>query len=61
MLYALWKLWRDRNNRVFRNKSNYMDEVAHSIVWSFSEWVRIRMEFKGIDLLMISIDLGRLF
>lgn len=35
---------------MFRNMSNCMDEVVHSIVWSLSEWVRSRKEFEGIDL-----------
>ena len=50
MLYAtLWKLWLERNNRVFRNKSNYIGEVD-SIVWSLSVWVRNRKKFEGVDL-----------
>ena len=31
-------------------KSNCMDVVVHSIVWSLSEWVRSRKGFKRIDL-----------
>ena len=51
VLYAiLWKIWLERNNRVFRNKSSSMEEVVQSIVLSVSEWVSSRMEFLGVAL-----------
>lgn len=51
VLYAiLWKIWLERNNRMFRNKSSSMKEVVQSIVLSVSEWVSSRKEFLGVAL-----------
>lgn len=48
VLYAtLWKrkLWLKKNNIELQNKSNSVDEVVQSAVWSVSEWVR---KIKGV-------------
>ena len=38
VLYGtLWKLWLERNNKLFRNKSSSVDEVVQHIVWSVLE------------------------
>eukprot|EP00268_Persea_americana_P003216 TRINITY_DN10969_c0_g1_i9.p1 TRINITY_DN10969_c0_g1~~TRINITY_DN10969_c0_g1_i9.p1 ORF type:complete len:116 (+),score=13.54 TRINITY_DN10969_c0_g1_i9:312-659(+) len=51
VLYAtLWKLWMERNNRLFRNRSKSVEEVVESIVWSVSEWVSRKKEFHGVPL-----------
>lgn len=51
VLYAsVWKLWVDRNSRVFRNKRTSIREIAESIVWNVSEWVCKRKEFAEISL-----------
>ena len=51
VLYAtVWKLWLERNRRVFNNKSNAAEEIVESIVWIASEWVCKRKEFVGISL-----------
>ena len=56
VLYAtFWKIWLERNNRVFQNKSHSVEDVVDSIVWSVSEWVRKRKEFNSVDL----FDLNR--
>ena len=48
VLYAtLWKLWMERNNRHFRNRSKSVEEVVESIVWFLSEWVSRKKEFDG--------------
>ena len=44
------QLWLERNNRVFKNKSNSVMAVVESIIWSVSEWtstcnVRSLIEF----------------
>eukprot|EP00268_Persea_americana_P003213 TRINITY_DN10969_c0_g1_i3.p1 TRINITY_DN10969_c0_g1~~TRINITY_DN10969_c0_g1_i3.p1 ORF type:complete len:105 (+),score=13.75 TRINITY_DN10969_c0_g1_i3:312-626(+) len=45
-LYAtLWKLWMERNNRLFRNRSKSVEEVVESNVWSVSKWVSGEKEF----------------
>lgn len=57
MLYAtLWKLWFDMNDRLFKNKSSYVDEIVWSIVWSVLEWVRTKYEFEGVDLSDLNIS-----
>ena len=45
---SLWKLWLERNNRVFDNKRKSVDAIVDSIVWSVLEWVCKRKEFQGI-------------
>ena len=51
VLYAVcWKIWLARNNHVFKNKSNLVEDVVASIIWSASEWVLSRIEFKGVCL-----------
>jgi hypothetical protein len=44
-----WKLWLERNNRVFQNKSNSVMEGVESILWSVSEWASMRKEFNGLS------------
>ena len=40
VVYAtVWKLWLERNRRVFINKSKSAEEVVESIVWTVWEWV----------------------
>ena len=53
VLYAtLWKLWLERNDRLFRNKSSSVDGVVRSV----SEWVRTKQEFEGVDLSDLNIS-----
>ena len=53
VLYAtLWKLWMERNDRLFRHKSSSVDGVVRSA----SEWVRTKKEFKGVDLSDLNIS-----
>lgn len=43
-LYAgLWKLWVERNNRVFQNKCKHPEEIVRSVVWAVSEWAIRRL------------------
>ena len=40
VLYAtFWKIWLERNNRVFRKVSKPVEKVIESIVWTVSVWV----------------------
>ena len=50
MYATCWKLWLERNNRVFRNKSNSVMDVVESIIWSVSEWASTRKEFNGVSM-----------
>eukprot|EP00268_Persea_americana_P013605 TRINITY_DN1601_c1_g1_i5.p1 TRINITY_DN1601_c1_g1~~TRINITY_DN1601_c1_g1_i5.p1 ORF type:complete len:189 (+),score=8.84 TRINITY_DN1601_c1_g1_i5:231-797(+) len=37
VLYAVcWKFWLARNNRIFKNKSNPVEDIVASIIWSVS-------------------------
>ena len=38
MYSTLWKLWFERNHRVFHNKSHSVEDIFEYIVWSMSEW-----------------------
>eukprot|EP00268_Persea_americana_P067675 TRINITY_DN9341_c0_g1_i2.p1 TRINITY_DN9341_c0_g1~~TRINITY_DN9341_c0_g1_i2.p1 ORF type:complete len:112 (+),score=13.51 TRINITY_DN9341_c0_g1_i2:3351-3686(+) len=50
VLYVVcWKIWLERNNRVLKNKSKSVEEDVASIIWSDSEWVCSRKEFKGVE------------
>eukprot|EP00268_Persea_americana_P013258 TRINITY_DN15784_c0_g2_i1.p1 TRINITY_DN15784_c0_g2~~TRINITY_DN15784_c0_g2_i1.p1 ORF type:complete len:214 (-),score=16.90 TRINITY_DN15784_c0_g2_i1:200-841(-) len=56
VLYAtIWKIWLERNRRVFRSISKPVEEIVQSIVWNVSPWACNRKEFGGISL----IDLNR--
>ena len=49
MLYAAcWKIWLDRNNRIFNNKVRSVEEVVDIIIEKISEWAMKRIEFDGI-------------
>lgn len=49
VLYATCcKLWLERNNRVFKNKSNLVEEIYEFIVWNVSEWASLKKEFDGV-------------
>lgn len=52
MLYAtFWKLWLESNNRIFRNKNRFVEEIVETIVKTVSEWVRkLSLNFEGIPL-----------
>ena len=47
---TIWKLWLERNKRVFQNTSKSVKKVVESIVWSVSEWVEKRRQFSGVYL-----------
>lgn len=41
LLYAfLWKVWLERNNRIFKNRSRTVEEIVEVIPKVVSEWVR---------------------
>ena len=49
VLYVVcWKIWLARNNRVFKNKINSVEDVVAPIIWSSSEWMLSRKEFKCV-------------
>eukprot|EP00268_Persea_americana_P013260 TRINITY_DN15784_c0_g3_i5.p1 TRINITY_DN15784_c0_g3~~TRINITY_DN15784_c0_g3_i5.p1 ORF type:complete len:159 (-),score=20.77 TRINITY_DN15784_c0_g3_i5:268-744(-) len=51
VLYAtVWKIWLERNRRVFRNIIKSAEEIIQSIVWNVSEWACNKKEFGGISL-----------
>ena len=47
---TVWKLWLERNRRVFINKSRSVEELVESIVWTVSQWVCNSKDFIGISL-----------
>lgn len=49
MLYATArKLWLERNNKVFKNKSKTSEDIVDANFWTVSEWVIKKYESKGI-------------
>eukprot|EP00268_Persea_americana_P006524 TRINITY_DN12355_c3_g1_i1.p1 TRINITY_DN12355_c3_g1~~TRINITY_DN12355_c3_g1_i1.p1 ORF type:complete len:248 (+),score=21.79 TRINITY_DN12355_c3_g1_i1:391-1134(+) len=50
-LYAgLWKLWLERNSRIFKNKSKSFVQIVQSIIWNILEWASKKAEFEGVAL-----------
>lgn len=47
---GFWKIWNERNNRIFRNKSTEVEEIADSIVWMVSDWAIRDKAFENISL-----------
>lgn len=50
-LYAgMWKIWLERNSKVFKNKNRTVDEIVQSIVWDVLEWASRKVEFEEVSL-----------
>lgn len=47
---SVWKIWIERNNSVFRNKSSEVDEVVDSIIWAVSCWASRSKGFAGVNM-----------
>lgn len=45
LVAVFWKIWLERNSRVFHNRSNDVAMVVDSFVWSVSEWASRAKEF----------------
>lgn len=51
---CLWKLWLERNSRVFTNTSTRVDNIVDSIVWTVSGWASKEKDF--IDMSMFDLN-----
>eukprot|EP00268_Persea_americana_P031555 TRINITY_DN3077_c0_g1_i1.p1 TRINITY_DN3077_c0_g1~~TRINITY_DN3077_c0_g1_i1.p1 ORF type:complete len:146 (+),score=15.04 TRINITY_DN3077_c0_g1_i1:2680-3117(+) len=51
LLYAfLWKVWLERNNRIFKNNSRTVEDIVEIIVRTVSEWATTKDAFQGVFL-----------
>ena len=46
----LWCIWKDRNDRVFRNVSSTSEELVASISLMIANWALVRKEFSNFSL-----------
>lgn len=55
-----WKIWIERNNRVFNGKSKNVSDIVDVIVWFVSNWASKDKVFQDVSLPDLHV-LGGLF
>lgn len=51
ILHAIiWGVWKERNNRIFKNMSKNCGEVIEEILREVSGWLLVNLEIKGVSL-----------
>lgn len=51
-----WKIWLERNNRIFNSKSRSVSKVVNSIVWSASMWASRDKVFTNVSMLDLNLS-----
>ena len=47
---GMWKIWMERNSKIFKNKNRIVDEIVQSIVWNVLEWASRKVELEEVSL-----------
>ena len=54
----LWEVWKERNERIFRNSTSSLEGLVSKVIFSIAKWALVRKDFRNLNVLHACMGCG---